>query len=325
MAADLDRAANQAWSGLRTTRAWIRSGAWHAHLVRALLGAILIVAASCGAGSSAPAADFPPFVMTFEAWSPQRMSFSDGRPPVAGTERYRLDYRAGGDWDLVLFADSVVPARNGTRTECRGDTSTTWDAEKRYSRVSTDPGTCRVVNRWIGHGLATGVPWAKTAGPARGQVTYRNGSERVVYDIVTGLPLLYEAGDPVGARQIYWLGPDRGLPDDPAPGRARVLCETVAAPAWTLDPPARVAAAYDTTRARFAAWELRNFGRRSNDGPTADPAEPMALCVLDGDLAQLKPLVGSPGPVDRFIVTVTVGGTPVMRDATARTRTLDAP
>ena len=47
--------------------------------------------------------------------------------------------------------------------------------------------------------------WTRSSGPGNGQVTYTNGTERVTFDTASGLPLLYEAGSPVGARWVYHL------------------------------------------------------------------------------------------------------------------------
>ena len=60
------------------------------------------------------------------------------------------------------------------------------------------------MNRWIHPGLACCYRWKKEI--ADGRLTYTDPGERVVFDLGTGLPLLYEAGKvdgAVGQRTIY--------------------------------------------------------------------------------------------------------------------------
>ena len=63
---------------------------------------------------------------------------------------------------------------------------------------------CNGVGRWIHYGIASSFPWKREV--ADGRVTYTDPGERVVFDIATGLPLLYEAGlttGSVGHREVF--------------------------------------------------------------------------------------------------------------------------
>lgn len=57
-------------------------------------------------------------------------------------------------------------------------------------------------------GLAWTYPWERSPGPGPNQVTITDPGERVVFDLRTGLPVVYEAGrvgGSIGYRETYRL------------------------------------------------------------------------------------------------------------------------
>lgn len=153
--------------------------------------------------------DFRPFVMTIEEWYAVRTSYADGRT-AGGTAVYRLAYQRREDWTLTLVSDELSAMSVGQGDACRGGTYGSIDADGTYRATSTDPGYCNGVARWVRPGLACCYTWEKEV--VNGRVTYISPGERVVFDLETGLPLLYEAGPVLGAagrRTIYrverWL------------------------------------------------------------------------------------------------------------------------
>lgn len=154
-----------------------------------------------------PRPDFPPFVMTIEDWSSQRVGLSDGRR-LAGTSVSRLEYRRRDDWSLTLVFDEVPgyskaddPYDNRT---CRDGVYGHVDRAGTFHEWSRDPGFCNGVGRWIHYGIAWRYRWKREV--AGDTIVYTDPGERVVFDARTGLPLLYEAdglSGPIGRRETY--------------------------------------------------------------------------------------------------------------------------
>ena len=146
--------------------------------------------------------DFPPFVMTIEQWDNYR-AYKDGQT-IQGTAVYRLEYQRRDDWTLTLLTDEVVPQERGQGMACRRGTYGSIDAGGAFTALSRDSGLCNGVGRWIHYGIAWSYPWKREV--AGGLVTYTDPGERVVFDLATGLPLLYEAGlttGAVGHREVF--------------------------------------------------------------------------------------------------------------------------
>lgn len=184
---------------------------------RRLVIAILVGAAVLGiAAVVAPLInrqpDFRPFVMSIEEWSSSRMSYPDGRT-VGGTAVYRLEYHRRDHWTLTLISDDLGAWAPGQGKACRNGTYGSIDVDGAFRAESRDPGLCNGVQRWIHYGMACCYPWKKEI--ADGVVTYTDPGERVVFDLATGLPLLYEAGSLSGGaakqRTVYRL--ERWLPE----------------------------------------------------------------------------------------------------------------
>jgi hypothetical protein len=147
-------------------------------------------------------ADFPGFVMTIEQWDNAR-AYREGRY-IGGTAVYRVEYHRRDDWTWTLVKDEVVPQEPGQGVACRSGTYGQLDARGNFRATSTDPAMCNGVGRWIHYGIASSFPWKREV--ADGRVTYTDPGERVVFDIATGLPLLYEAGlttGSVGHREVF--------------------------------------------------------------------------------------------------------------------------
>ena len=147
-------------------------------------------------------ADFSPFVMTIEQWDSNR-GYRDGRT-IQGTAVYRLEYQRRDDWTLTLLTDEVVPYEPGQGMACRSGTYGSIDARGAFTALSKDSELCNGVGRWIHYGIASSYPWKKEV--AGGLVTYTDPGERVVFDLATGLPRLYEAGlttGAVGHREVF--------------------------------------------------------------------------------------------------------------------------
>jgi hypothetical protein len=150
-----------------------------------------------------PRPDFPAFVMTIEQWDKVRVGYSDGRT-VGGTAVYRVEYHHRDDWTWTLVKDEVAPREPGEGVACRNGTYGHLDPRGNFEPQSTDPAMCNGVGRWIHYGIASSFPWKKEI--AGGLVTYTDPGERVVFDLATGLPLLYEAGlttGSVGHREVF--------------------------------------------------------------------------------------------------------------------------
>ncbi len=153
--------------------------------------------------------DFAPFVMTIEEWDAQRVGFADGRT-LAGTSVYRLEYASRADWTLTLLSDDVpgygFVQTPGQGNACRGDKYGQIDPSGGFRVTDAEPGACNGIGRWIHYGIAWSYPWPKEI--SDGLVTYTSTGERVVFDLRTGLPVLYEAGrpsGPIGHRTVFRL------------------------------------------------------------------------------------------------------------------------
>lgn len=148
--------------------------------------------------------DFRPFVMTIEEWDAARMQFADGRT-AGGIAIYRLEYHRRDHWSLTLVSDELggVPRQGNA---CRDGTYGSIDVDGVFHARSTDSGFCNGVSRWIRPGMACCYRWRKEI--ANGRVTYYETGERVIFDLETGLPVLYEAGPAEGgvsSRTVYRL------------------------------------------------------------------------------------------------------------------------
>jgi hypothetical protein len=150
--------------------------------------------------------DFPAFVMTIEQWDKVRVAYSDGRT-IGGTSVYRVEYHRRDDWTWTLLTDEVAPQDPGGHGyACRNGTYGFIDARGVFNATSTDSDNCNGVGRWIHYGIASSLSSAWTKEVADGHVTYTLTGERIVFDLATGLPLLYEAGlttGSVGHREVF--------------------------------------------------------------------------------------------------------------------------
>lgn len=154
-----------------------------------------------------PRPDFRPFVMTIEQWDKVRVAYSDGRT-IGGTAVYRVDYHRRDDWTWTLVSDEVGSPEPGQGVACRDGTYGQLDARGKFTATETHSDNCNGIGRWIHYGIASSYPWKKEV--ADGQVTYTDPGERVVFDLATGLPLLYEAGlstGSVGHREVFRVEP----------------------------------------------------------------------------------------------------------------------
>lgn len=174
-------------------------------VVAILIGAVVlgIIAIAVTLLSRPP--DFRPFVMSIEEWSSSRSNYPDGRT-VGGTAVYRLEYHRRDHWTLTLVSDDLGAGTPGEGSACRNGTSGSVGADGAFRGVSSDRDMCNGIARWIRPGMACCYPWKKEI--ADGLVTYTDPGERVVFDLGTGLPVLYEAGKiggAVGQRTVYRL------------------------------------------------------------------------------------------------------------------------
>jgi len=184
-------------------RSWVSaSRAW----LPSVVTLILLGAAAIGVERLPwPRSDFPPFAMTIEEWNRARVGYADGTTK-AGTETYRLEYRARDDWTLTLIGDDVLPVELGQGWRCDHGTYATFDARGKVTVRSHDQASCDGVARWIHYGLSRSQWWQREV--FDGQVVYTSYGERVVFDAATGLPLLYEAGlstGSAGERSVFRL------------------------------------------------------------------------------------------------------------------------
>ncbi len=144
--------------------------------------------------------------MTIEEWTRARVSFSDGRT-LDGTYTLRLEYERSNDWKLTLTGDDLGDGLVGEVYQCVNGTYSAFDKRGNVSARSDEPWRCNGVGRWIHYGFAQHIPWARTV--SGNEVTYTSEGERAVFDLVTGLPVLYEATSSrtgvVGQRTIFHL------------------------------------------------------------------------------------------------------------------------
>jgi hypothetical protein len=153
-----------------------------------------------------PRPDFPPFVMTMEQWDKVRVAYSDGRN-VGGTAVYRIEYHRRDDWTWTLVRDEIAPQDPGGHGyACRSGTYGYVEAGGKFTATETHSDNCNGVGRWIHYGIASSLPSPWTKEVADGRVTYTLTGERIVFDLTTGLPLIYEAGlttGSVGHREVF--------------------------------------------------------------------------------------------------------------------------
>lgn len=145
--------------------------------------------------------DFRPFLMTIEFWNAEAIGLSDGTR-LPRTEIYRLEYWDRRNWSMTRIDDPEYVDRFVEGRRCRAGRYHQYDARVGWVWMSDDPGFCNGVGRWIHWGIAWTYPWAREDGPQPGQVTYTDPGERVVFDLRTGLPVVYEAGLTTGAAKV---------------------------------------------------------------------------------------------------------------------------
>ena len=142
--------------------------------------------------------DFDPFTMKIEVYNTP-YGAAQGVLALTGTDE--LHYTDHSNWTVQTVGDAYVYA-------CRDGLYGHFDeAGVFHSGSIKDAFPCPAPGRWIAYGWARSVPWDKTVS---GQtVTYQSEGERVVFDLTTGLPVLYEAGASTGAlpaeRIVYTL------------------------------------------------------------------------------------------------------------------------
>lgn len=181
-----------------------------------LLGLLVATVLASIASSGPPAStrgDFPSFVMTIDDWREVRIAYADGRT-LGGTAVARLQYESRRSWTMTKMSDEVPNTGPPVPDvfACR---------DGRYGHVDQNgvffvggqtgaEAVCPSPDRWIQYGLAESYPWAKEI--ADGFVTYTDPGERVVFELRTGLPIVYEAGLSSGVvkhRRTYrlqWIG-----------------------------------------------------------------------------------------------------------------------
>lgn len=177
-------------------------------MLLALMLATLLASIASEPAPAAARGDFPPFVMTIAYWDEVQIRYADGRT-AGGTQISRLEYLSRSDWTITHLTNEVpagpVPPDSYA---CRG---------ARYGHLAQNgvftaggrtgsERICPAPDRWISHGVAEHWHWAKEV--ADGSVTYTDPGERVVFDLRTGLPTLYEAGTRLGGvkhRRTYRL------------------------------------------------------------------------------------------------------------------------
>ena len=153
---------------------------------------VLLLAGTIGAAQLLPPfGDFRPFVMTIEAWNSARVMNADGGT-LPGTSTYWLEYRRYDTWKMTLIDDDISRDQIGEAWECDRGMFMTLDPRGRMTTWSNDSGNCNGVARWIHYGIAQWCPWQRTV--ENGRAICTDGAERVVVDLATGLPVLYEAG-----------------------------------------------------------------------------------------------------------------------------------
>ena len=166
------------------------------------VSALVAIAAAIGVVQVLPwpshglAPDFRAFVMTIDEWDSARVTYPDGRT-TGGTSVYRLEYHRGDEWTLTLVSDELGAMAPGQGNACRDGAYGSIDPAGAFRETSRDPGSCNGVPRWVHSGMACCYSWPKTV--ANGLVTYASPGERVVFDMETRLPLVYEAGPVDGA------------------------------------------------------------------------------------------------------------------------------
>jgi hypothetical protein len=162
---------------------------------RGAVVALLFALAAIVAVQLWPRPDLAPFVMTITRVDSQRVGFSDGRT-LGGTSVYRLEYRDRNNWSVVLISDMIpgwTAAAAGQGAACRDGAYGHITTDGSFTVTDRPVGWCHYApDRWIGYGIATGMPWDKTI--AGNVITYEDYGERVSFDARTGLPIRYEAG-----------------------------------------------------------------------------------------------------------------------------------
>ena len=145
-----------------------------------------------------PRGDFAPFEMTITYWSAARAGpFSDGRT-LSGTSVSHLQYKSRENWTITLVSDEVggsLGMQTPDAYACRNGVYGHMDLSGAF-HISRDPYPCPGASRWIGYGTANAVGWPSSwdKHTADSVVTYSSAGERVSFDLISGLPILYEAG-----------------------------------------------------------------------------------------------------------------------------------
>ena len=142
-----------------------------------------------------PHRDLAAFVMTITRVDSQRVGLSDGSR-LGGTSVERLEYRDRNNWSIVLISDVIpgwITAAPGQGAACRDGAYGHISTDGSFTVTDRPAGGCHYApDRWVGYGIATGMPWAKTI--SGNVITYEDFGERVSFDVRTGLPIKYEAG-----------------------------------------------------------------------------------------------------------------------------------
>jgi hypothetical protein len=264
--------------------------------------------------------DFPAFVMTIEEWNSVRLAYADGRT-FGGTAVYRLEYHRRDDWTWTLVSDDGMALEPGQGSACRDGTYGHLDARGAFTATSTDPAMCNGVGRWIHYGIASWYPWKKEV--ANGLVTLTDPGERVVFDLATGLPVLYEAGSTTGG-----IGYRMTFRTDRVATSAEVV--TCSSTAYT----GTVVGAFTISAADLARQDETRGGATGPHPMRSQfrdyPADtPIVLCFFDAFIAAPGGPPGIPPatfrPYDRYVVTVDPSGQGRLAVAGFRDRNVVAP
>ena len=134
--------------------------------------AVVLLLAIAAIQTVLPRTDFDPFVMRIEV---------NGGPPTILRYTDRSNWTSHWDEDAYTYA-------------CHDGLYGHFDATGVFTMHGPIERAipCPAPGRWIGYGWAWSVPWPSTQ--SGDTITYTNGGERVVFDRISGFPLLYEAG-----------------------------------------------------------------------------------------------------------------------------------
>lgn len=162
---------------------------------RGAIAAVVVIAGTIAAVEVLWRSDFAPFEMTIVVVDSQCVGLSDGST-LPGETVLRLAYRDRRNWTLVTVSD-VIPgwsgAAPGQGAACRDGVYGHLDTRGVFHPGDgSGDGCVNAPDRWIGYGIAWGLPWERRI--EGNVVTYTSAGERVSFDRRSGLPLEYEAG-----------------------------------------------------------------------------------------------------------------------------------